>query len=911
MKKRLRLSHHPAKPEPRTGRGFAGAARTGRNAGGRIAAAAGVLAALALVGWTGSKGLFADWTQQDAWHLIRAEAVPEGIVVETTGENLVLHAGVRVCADSEENKDFSAANIRDGICDEESLRWSSANDWENSEHWLEIDFGQEVTAGLVRIYWERTNACAYALEYSSDGKSWNTAAEFTQPPEHEKQDILLSEPFKARHLRLHVMDVTKEEADLSLYYQNVSVLELEVYEGIEDAFLIEKPEIPEGEFRRLALDGSTAEQSEMAEIAVKLPEVPDGYELKFVGADYEMLVDAEGRIANTLADTAAELGFSLVRDGVCWELPGMQVEIPAAAPQGNARQEQAEAQTGSQDGALQEQAEAQAGSPDDVPLPDDFGAKEWAPCGGYYGLTDKTRIVIAKGQEELLSAAELFAQELSGLLGREVEVVCTDAGLSGQEEAKASAGESARRRTSSANRDDIYLSLVPDDGIWPTGLGTEGYEIDLGAGSGTDAAEETEEGHGGFGTRISAETAQGLRWGCVSFLSLLEKSQGELPKGRLRDYPRYSVRGFGIDVGRRAVSMELLYRIVREMSEQKMNTLQVHLNDNQIIAQSGYDGTVEGARSLYAGFRLESGLKNEAGAGITSSDLFYTKEEFAQFIADAAVYGVEVVPEIDTPAHSLAITNTFPKLGLSRNPESVDQLDLSKPEAAELVKTLWGEYLGAGAPDGETVQNAEEAGKAPDGEAVRTAEEADGAAASETVVFGACGAVHIGMDEYFGDEREYISYLIEISDYVKTAAPDKDIRIWGSLSKIGADHSGVSTDLQMHIWDTDWADPQDMYDEGFSIINSLSSSLYIIPGGGYDRLDQEFLEEKWQPNIFETKERTWVLPSYSPKMLGAVYMMWNDWSHLNGEDITEDGLFERFSEPLPVIAGKLWGGYEN
>lgn len=896
MKKRLRLSHHPAKPESRIGRCFTRAARTGGNAGRRIAAAAGMLAALALAGWAGSRGLSADWTQQDAWHLIRAEAVPEGIVVETAGENLVLHAGVRVCADSEENKDFSAANIRDGICDEESLRWSSANDWENSEHWLEIDFGQEVTAGLVRIYWERTNACAYAMEYSSDGKSWNTAAEFTQPPEHEKQDILLSEPLKARYLRLHVTDVTKEEADLSLYYQNVSVLELEVYEGIEDAFLIEKPEIPEGEFRWLALDGSTAEQSEMAEIAVKLPEVPDGYELKFVGADYEMLVDAEGRIANTLADTAAELGFALVRDGVYWELPGMLVEIPASAPQGDARQEQPETHTASQD---------------DAPLPDAYGAKEWAPCGGCYELTDKTRIVIAKGQEELLSAAQLFAQELSGLLGSEVEVVCADAELSGQEEAKASAGESARKGTFAANGDDICLSLIQDDGIWPTGLGMEGYEIDLGAGSGTDMAEETEEDHGGFCTRISAETAQGLRWGCVSFLSLLEKSQGELPKGRLRDYPRYSVRGFGIDVGRRPVSLELLYRIVREMSEQKMNTLQVHLNDNQIIAQSGYDGTVEGARSLYAGFRLESGLKNEAGAGITSSDLFYTKEEFTQFIADAAVYGVEVVPEIDTPAHSLAITNTFPKLGLSRNPESVDQLDLSRPEAAELVKRLWGEYLGDGAPDGEADQNAEEAGKAPDGEAVRNAETADGAesaAASETAVFGACGAVHIGMDEYFGDEREYISYLTEISDYIKTAAPDKDIRIWGSLSKIGADHSGVSTDLQMHIWDTDWADPQDMYDEGFSIINSLSSSLYIIPGGGYDRLDQEFLEEKWQPNIFETKERTWVLPSYSPKMLGAVYMMWNDWSHLNGEDITEDGLFERFSEPLPVIAGKLWGG---
>ena len=162
------------------------------------------------------------------------------------------------------------------------------------------------------------------------------------------------------------------------------------------------------------------------------------------------------------------------------------------------------------------------------------------------------------------------------------------------------------------------------------------------------------------------------------------------------------------------------------------------------------------------------------------------------------------------------------------------------------------------------------------------------------------------MDEYFGKETAYISYLTELAGHVKTLAPEKDIRIWGSLSKITADHTAVPKDLQMHIWDTDWADPQDMYEEGFSIINSLSSSLYLIPGGGYDRLDEAFIKERWQPNVFETAERRWEIPAYSERMLGACYMMWNDWSHLNGEDITEEDLFARFAEPLPQIAEKLW-----
>ena len=55
---------------------------------------------------------------------------------------------------------------------------------------------------------------------------------------------------------------------------------------------------------------------------------------------------------------------------------------------------------------------------------------------------------------------------------------------------------------------------------------------------------------------------------------------------------------------------------------------------------------------------------------------------------------------------------------------------------------------------------------------------------------------------------------------------------------------GFPEKIQLQVWDTDWTDPQEMYDAGFSIINSLSSSLYLIPGGGYDRLDLDFLEKK-------------------------------------------------------------------
>ena len=787
--------------------------------------------------------------EQPLWQVWSAEECDAGLTVETVGENLILQKKAKLTADSEEGKDFRAMYAGDGNHTDETLRWSSENDWENNDHWLMADFGEPVSIGAVRIYWERTNAKGYALEYSQDKENWQQASVFEEAPEQKEQQIVLNEPVEARYFRLHVTDVLKEESDLSLYYQNVSVQELEVYRQLEDCFVVETPVIEAGSRRTL-----------------ELPTVPEPYSISFGGADYDVLVNMDGKITDTIADTQVQLGFILEKDGEMQELPGIQTKIPAServeADGERATVESDKKAEQDATGEVREHASA-------VTLPEGFTAMEWMPASatgviepaGQEIPSDEiseaapvvapatssssdwtTRFIrVVYRDEELERTAQLFATELSGQLLQDVSV-------------------EKLADTEKPAEGDIVLNFrkaVGDGKEWTQTLGDEGYELNLEA-----------ESPGVIS--ISARTKRGVRWGCVALGQLWEKSEGQLPAGVLRDYPAWSVRGFGIDVGRRPVSLELLYRIAEELSKHQMNTLQIHLNDNQIISQSDYDGTKEGARQLYAGFRLESDVRNRAGQSITSQDLYYSKEEFAQFIEDAAVMGVEVVPEIDTPAHSLALTKVFPKLGLSGDPESVDQLDLSNPAAQKLAEMIWSEYL------------------------------------TESDVFSGTGTVHIGMDEYFGNQKAFVNYMKALSDYVAEAAPEKTIRMWGSLSKTGQDYSGLSRKIQLQVWDTDWTDPQEMYDAGFSVINSLSSSLYLIPGGGYDRLDLDFLEKKWQPNVFETQERTWELPRWSSRTLGACYMLWNDYASQDGNEITEDGLFERFAEPLDILARKLW-----
>jgi len=741
--------------------------------------------------------------EQPPVRIADTEVTDEGILVHLVEENLMLNKGVKVKADSEENEDFTVKHIKDGVTDDTSKRWSSENNWENNEHWLQVDFGKETEVACVKLFWERTNACKYALEYSHDAKNWQEVVAYDQTPAQKEETILLEKPVEARYLRLHVLDVTKSEEDLSLYYQNISLTEMEVYGQVADSMLVEKPVIPEGTNRVL-----------------QLPEVAEGYDIRFGGADYSNLVKQDGTIADTLSDVDAEVGFVLIKDDLEWELPGMAVTIPAS-------EKIVEIDTGYM----------QAKGP---------AALEWKPVFENTLLPKDTAIELSgssKTQEELL-------QKMADLLSEEITKIMDEADSDSAEEAKYKWPVIAK------------ITFELEDGQ-NNNLGEEGYEIQI---------KESE-------IKIVGNTPRAIRYGSVALTDYLKETadlngRKLLAQGTLRDYPKYEVRGFGIDVGRRPITMDLLYDMVKELSSHKMNTLQVHLNDNQIITQSDYDGTLQGARDLYAGMRLESDIKNDKGEGITATDLYYTKEEFKQLIEDAKVYGVEIVPEIDTPAHCLAFTKVFPELGMNDDPEAADLLDISKAEAREFGKNLWSEYL----TETETTD----------------------------AVFAECDVLHLGMDEYYGDAKDYIRYLEELTTHVKTLAPEKDLRIWGSFSLKSGDLSGISKDLQMHIWDVTWAEPTDMYEEGFSIINSLSSSLYLIPGGGYDRLDVTYLENQWQPNVFETPERTWVIPAWSDRCLGASYMMWNDWAHLNGEEITQAGLFDRFREPLTIISDKLW-----
>ena len=206
---------------------------------------------------------------------------------------------------------------------------------------------------------------------------------------------------------------------------------------------------------------------------------------------------------------------------------------------------------------------------------------------------------------------------------------------------------------------DIVIGSIKDNS-----LGNEGYKISIGR-----------------TVNIEAPTAQGVFWATRTLLQMSEQSADRaLPKGTIVDVPEYQLRGFMMDCGRKFIPMDYLRSLTKIMAYYKMNTLQIHLNDNGFVKYFDNDWN-----KTQAAFRLEC----DTYPGLTAKDGSYSKKEFIDLQELAEKNYVEIIPEIDAPAHSLAFTQYKPELGSKKY--GMDHLDLFNPETYSFMDGLFKE----------------------------------------------------------------------------------------------------------------------------------------------------------------------------------------------------------------------------
>ena len=436
--------------------------------------------------------------------------------------------------------------------------------------------------------------------------------------------------------------------------------------------------------------------------------------------------------------------------------------------------------------------------------------KEWKGSKGDFVPSSDMRVVYA--DEALRAVAEAFAADYGQMFGAAPAVA----------QGKPSAG-------------DIYFTLKKDKK-----LGSEGYAIRV------DRY-----------VTVSAPEVVGAYWATRTLLQISEQTEDhQLPKGQLRDWPDYAMRGFMMDCGRKFIPMSYMRDLVKMMAYYKMNTLQVHLNDNGFKQFFGHDWG-----RTYAAFRLEC----DTYPGLTARDGYYTKREFIDFQEEAASQYVEIIPEIDAPAHTLAFSHYKPEIGSQEY--GMDHLDLFNPETYKFMDGLFKEYLEGDKP-----------------------------------VFRG-PRVHIGTDEYSNKKKDVVEKFRAFTDrYIRLVESyGKQACVWGALTHAAGETPVKSENVIMSAWYNGYADPKEMVRQGYKLISIPDGLVYIVPAAGYyyDYLNTQYLYEKWTPAhvgkaVFEEKD---------PAILGGMFAVWND--HV-GNGISVKDIHHRLFPALQTLATKTW-----
>ncbi len=165
------------------------------------------------------------------------------------------------------------------------------------------------------------------------------------------------------------------------------------------------------------------------------------------------------------------------------------------------------------------------------------------------------------------------------------------------------------------------------------------------------------------GVRIAASGDRGLLYGAMTLAQLLSPDHGfgkavKLPALNVEDAPRFGWRGLMLDVTRHFQPIEFVYGVVDQMASVKLNTLHLHLTDDQ-----GWRFEVKRYPKLteVGGWRTPPSTGGTPGPKVGG---FYTQEQLKALVAYAAERGVTIVPEIDLPGHAQALVAAYPELGI-------------------------------------------------------------------------------------------------------------------------------------------------------------------------------------------------------------------------------------------------------
>lgn len=188
------------------------------------------------------------------------------------------------------------------------------------------------------------------------------------------------------------------------------------------------------------------------------------------------------------------------------------------------------------------------------------------------------------------------------------------------------------------------VTLITDSGI-----PEEGYKVKVSS----------------AGIEVAASTSAGFYYAAQTLAQMVKQNPVALPAVEINDSPRFDYRGMMIDVVRCYLPIDELKKLIDEAAALKINNVHLHLTDD-----NGWRLEIKKYPKLteVGAWRVDSPEIFPARRNPRSADEkatyggYYTQKQMRELVKYAAERHVNIIPEIELPAHAAAAIASYPEL---------------------------------------------------------------------------------------------------------------------------------------------------------------------------------------------------------------------------------------------------------
>lgn len=369
---------------------------------------------------------------------------------------------------------------------------------------------------------------------------------------------------------------------------------------------------------------------------------------------------------------------------------------------------------------------------------------------------------------------------------------------------------------------------------------------------------------------VTAAKAAGAAYGLRDVLKQLESTKQVESKAAVT--PSEDVRALFVDCGRKYFSVEWFEKIIREMAWNGMNTLYMSfsndegfrllLDDMSISYEDENGGEITLDHEYMAhiadnpAFITDSAFLQECNEGAANvaqkvlrydSSEYLTQQDMENILTYARVYGVNVIPELNSPGHLGQVLWYFPEYrnvgiwGISTNP--CYALNLESQEAKNFASALVQKYVDFFSEQG-------------------------------------CTDFCVGGDEFaaHGSSNETIAaYVNSLADYVESK---------GMTAYAWVDGQSVTSGLlKKSVVVNDW-NSSGSTTSNYRVVNFNSSYMYYVlkASGDWWLVKPKEVFEIWNPLKFQNGTVS-AGSAAAQNVLGACMAVWCDDANAKAADV--------------------------